>query len=676
MRYRHLRVIAFAAALYLPALAAPAAAAQKHAEPQQQDLRELFVTVETQLKQNNDQPFLTHLAQLKNYPLMPYLEWLELSNRLTSLTQKDIDRYISTYPNTPQADKIQRQWLDFLARFNRWQDYLAAYKRGTVRQARYQCLQGRAFYHLGSSQKAWTQASRLWLTGKSQNKACDPLFSAWKKAGRLTQTLAFKRFWLAVDQGNLQLARYIDRAIEKPSLKAATRLFWRIHNNPGLLTGKSGLDNRRAKHRIVFLHGIRQLARKDIRQASDLWLKTRDNAPFTLGQVAQLDRWLAIRLAKRFDSQADDYIARLDPLFSYPQVTEWRIRLALTRQDWSAVAALIARLPKEVADKSRWRYWQGVATLYQVRDQSRDQVPETANTAFSALSQERDFYGFLVADMSNRPVSLNQAKPTIQPQPLQRLLGEFKGLPRIREWLYHGRYYQAQSELNQLKPRLVAGQRKLLAYLARQWGWHYQAIMTAASEALWNDLELRFPTPQAELFSKFARQRELDSAWVMAIARQESAFNPRARSHAGARGMMQLMPATARQAARQNQIRYKKTTDLYQPGVNIALGTAHLAGLVEQFENNRVFATAAYNAGATRVNRWLKKRGHLPLDIWIETIPYDETRQYVQNVLAFRVIYKTLSDSPVRLLSSREAAMLSLGSLNRKSLSLSKPTPP
>ncbi|WP_263081301.1 transglycosylase SLT domain-containing protein [Endozoicomonas sp. Mp262] len=670
MIHKHLRVMAFAtAATVCPSIFAATAESTTSLDSQ----RSLFTAIEKQLKKKKTRLFFDNLEQLKDYPLLPYLEWMELNNRLSALSQQDIDHYVSTYSHSPHTYKIQRQWLDQLAKSHRWEDYLMAYERSDINNARYQCFNGVALYKQGNKQKAWDQAAKLWLIGKSQNKACDPLFSLWKKAGELTQELAFERFWLAAAKGNLQLARYIDKAIQRPGLKKNTQLFWSIHNNPRLLATTKALDKMQEKHRFIFLHGLKRLARRNISQASTLWLATRDSYPFSLNQVARLDQWLSIRLAKSFHNQADHYIEKLDPLFSYPEVTEWRIRLALADQNWGKVTSLIARLPDNYLDKSRWRYWQGVAALNIANNKSTEGRQKVIiNTSdFSDLSQERGFYGFLVADINNAPFQLNQSKVSMESEPLQQLISEFDALQRIREWLYHGRYYQAQSELNQLKPALNPEQRKGVAYLAHQWDWHHQAIMTAAREALWNELDLRFPTPQADLFRQFSRQRELDSSWLVAIARQESAFNPTARSHAGARGLMQLMPGTARQTARHNKITYKKASDLYQPRINIALGAAHLAELIDRFENNRVFATAAYNAGSRRVSGWLKQRGHLPLDIWIETIPYDETRQYVQNVLAFRVIYKTLKDVPVRMLSTKEAAMLTLSSLNRDSLSLS-----
>ena len=288
------------------------------------------------------------------------------------------------------------------------------------------------------------------------------------------------------------------------------------------------------------------------------------------------------------------------------------------------------------------------------------------NDALNRLSRERNFYAFLVASLNQQPFQLNHEASGVRQQDLEQLMTEFKGFLRIKEWLSLEKIYSAQSELNRIFPQLHNKQRKLIPYLASQLNWHHQAIMSAAKEALWNDLDLRFPSPQAQLFSKHAELRKLDYSWVLAIARQESAFNPMARSHSGAKGLMQLMPATAKQSAKKHRIPYGKESELYKPEINIALGTAHLSWLSARFEDSKIYATAAYNAGSTPVKRWLNDRGHLPLDIWIETIPYDETRRYIQNVLSFMVIYGSRDNfnRQVHMFSPLEIARLTLAPSN------------
>ncbi|MDD7805722.1 MAG: transglycosylase SLT domain-containing protein [Endozoicomonas sp. (ex Botrylloides leachii)] len=636
--------------------------------------RKLFVTIEKQLQKKKNRLFTDSLTQLKDYPLLPYLHSLDLINRLNQLDQKDIDSFAMSWPSAPSGQRLQQQWLSSLATKKRWADYLIAYERSDVYHVKYQCLNGVANYKEGNYQAAWSAAVRLWLVGKSQNKACDPLFVAWKKNGGLTQSLAFDRFWLAAENGSIQLAKYIDNFITDKSLKKQTSLFLKVHHTPSQLYKKTLLDKNKQRHRFIYLNGLARLTHQKEEQAITLWLKDRDRYPFTMNEIAMVDRKLALRLAKRLDAKNAAIIAKLDPLFSYPKVTEWRIRLALIEQDWASVLALISELPEEYIEKNRWKYWQAVATIARQSEQGilEDDATILKRNVFTDISKERDFYGFLVADISDSPFQLNQSKGIISVLPLKELIADFKGIQRMREWVYHERYYKAQSELNRIKPSLSSNQKKMVAYLAKDWDWHHQAIMTAAKEALWDDLELRFPSHMSDVFKQFSKEQAIDHSWAMAIARQESAFNPQAYSHAGARGLMQLMPATARETANKNNIRYGRTSELYHPNINIALGTAHLSELIKRYKNNKVFATAAYNAGARRVNSWIAKRGHLPLDIWIETIPFDETRQYVKNVLSFRVIYNHMNKQSTRMLTAKEASQISISALSPRSLPLSE----
>ncbi len=627
--------------------------------------RSLFTAVERALKKGDTRPYWKHKTELSSYPLAPYLEYLNLSGNLRNLSQRELDRFSNKHPNLPQTDQLHRQWLRHLATTKQWKSYLEAYHHDDG--GRYQCYKGIALKELGLREKAWREAKSLWLTGKSQHKSCDPLFKSWKSAGELTQSLITARFWMAVEQNNLSLARYLDNKITDAVFKPSTGLFWKIDKNPRVLASHFFIGELEHQ-RIIMLHGMKKLISRDYNLAIKTWLTLREQHPFTLEEAARVDQRIALKATKNFRADAEAISAKIDPDFQYHEVTEWRIRNALANQDWTEVIKLIEKLPPAIKNESRWRYWIEVAQLQFLEDirKGKSAISTVSSTdklktpALNALSSERSFYAFLVADLKGVPFQLNHQSNEIRPQDIQKLKQFYPGLKRIREWTYHKRFYSAQSELNRITPGLTDSQKAMIPYLAQQWQWHFQAIMSAARAKLWDDLDLRFPAPESNLFNHHASKNDLDYPWVVAIARQESAFHPRARSHAGAMGLMQLMPATAKQAAKQAGITYRKNSELYKPEMNIALGTTHLGWLSKRFDNSRILATAAYNAGSTAVNRWLRQRGHLPLDIWIETIPYDETRKYVQNVMAFRVIYSQMGNQPVRMFSSTEVSSLSL----------------
>ena len=218
-------------------------------------------------------------------------------------------------------------------------------------------------------------------------------------------------------------------------------------------------------------------------------------------------------------------------------------------------------------------------------------------------------------------------------------------MQRARELYILGREPDADAEWRQTiqafdRPALLQA-----AALAQRWDWHAQAIATISRAEYWDDLELRFPLAYRDGVVNQARASALDPAWVYAVIRQESGFRPDARSPVGALGLMQLMPATGRQIARE----LRDATDdppLLQPDANIRYGVHYLRRMLERLQNNPVLATAAYNAGPHKVAQWLPARAAVPADVWVETIPYRETRAYVQRVMEYAAIYQRRLGSP------------------------------
>ncbi|WP_168187724.1 transglycosylase SLT domain-containing protein, partial [Pseudomonas sp. HMSC75E02] len=261
-----------------------------------------------------------------------------------------------------------------------------------------------------------------------------------------------------------------------------------------------------------------------------------------------------------------------------------------------------------------------------------------AMALYQPLARERDFYGFLAADRINAPYQLNNRPVSISPQVMQRVRNaastrralEFYARGDVisarREWYYAARVFNRDELLAQ-------------ARMAYDMQWYFPAIRAISQAQYWDDLDIRFPVAHRDSLLREARNRDLHPSWVFAITRQESAFMSDARSGVGATGLMQLMPATAKETSKKFGIPLAGPQQLIVPDLNIRLGAAYLSQVQGQFNGNRVLATAAYNAGPGRVRQWLKDARHLSFDVWVESIPFDETRQYVQNVLSYAVIY-------------------------------------
>jgi soluble lytic murein transglycosylase len=256
-----------------------------------------------------------------------------------------------------------------------------------------------------------------------------------------------------------------------------------------------------------------------------------------------------------------------------------------------------------------------------------------------SLAQERDFYGFLASDMLDKEYRLNHHPVAIDEQ----RLASIKALPamaRARELMFHQDSLAANREWNQATANFVYDDWLTAAIAAGQWQWHSKAIASLGRAQYWDDVELRFPLAFEPTIRSAADDNNVDSALLFALARQESAFDASATSPAGAMGLMQVMPATAKSTARKYKIPYRKSYQLHDPETNIAIASRYYEELLKRYSGSRILASAAYNAGPSRVAQWLNKSdGKLPFDIWIEVIPYRETRAYVRNILMYSIIY-------------------------------------
>jgi len=213
-----------------------------------------------------------------------------------------------------------------------------------------------------------------------------------------------------------------------------------------------------------------------------------------------------------------------------------------------------------------------------------------------------------------------------------------KGIQRAHEWWLLGDAGRASREWSHVLSGASPDRWRAAAMLASQWQQHNYVIQAAYLAGEVNALDQRFPTAFADEVATTAEESGLSTSLIWSIIRQESAFNAYAVSRTGAKGLMQLMPATASELANSTDLG-DKTFNLFDPATNIRLGGLYLSQMVERFNHNRAIAAAAYNAGPRRVSEWLQQHPFNEPDIWIETIPYFETRRYVQQVMAFMVVY-------------------------------------
>ena len=603
--------------------------------------RKSFLAAESALAANDPATYQQLREKLFDYPLLVYLDYQETAASLEQQSVQSIGNRLKRLEGTPLQQKLRSRWLRFLAKRGLWHTYLTfSTEGGSVSQ---QCNRLRAYIETGEAEKAYRKVPKLWLTGKSRPKACDPVFKHWIAAGHLDEKLVWQRFNLAISQRQTRLARYLKRYLSKQEAAVAD-LWLSLYKRPQQV--EKLLQTSHPMRDEMVVQAIRRLAWRDVEAAFKAWEKFHALDIFSKQQQQKAVYALAGGLAREPDRHLSRQLNKLLPehLKLDSRLSEKELQAALQGGDWTWVLQIVEALPAKEQQQEQWRYWRARALSQLGRT-------DEAKEILLSLSEQRSYYGFLAAKrLGNRPKLVHVALQT--EQGLTEKMALRPGLQRARELHTLNRPMPARQEWNLALRDAEPDELRAAARLAQTWEWPSQSIITLAKLRHWNDLELRFPLAHREAIAGQARNHGIDSAWIYAILRQESAFISDARSSAGARGLMQLMPKTAKQVARELKHSPLKLDDLFRPEVNIRLGTGYLNKIYRQLWENPVLATAAYNAGPRRVKSWLPDQPQAS-DIWIETIPFHETREYLKRVLAYTVIYNYRLGDPQKILPQK-----------------------
>ncbi len=560
------------------------------------------------------------------HPLAPYLDYAALRRQLDRADAKTIKAFLDAHPDLPVSTALRDQALRALARREDWAGFRTLYTASADAELRCAELLSR---RSASPDAAWTDAGlALWLTGRSQPARCDAVFDVLRQRGLLTAERTLERIALAATEHNLGLMRHLARRL--PAAQAERVTGYADYLAAPAPSRTAGWPDDPLSRRIALL-GVTRVAKGDPGAAEALFAALSVRLGFDAAQrgeaLNQIALWSAASYlpdsVRRFDAvPAEAWDARLH---------EWRFREALARGDEPAALAAIALMPQAQRSETRWRYFEA-----RLRERAGDAA---ARDVLGELSAEPSYYGFLAAERIGVPYALCPRDVVPEESALRRTLEARPGFVRAMELFALGRIGWARREWDALKSTLPPEERRVAVALADAAGWHDRGPFTLNAGEDLAYYRLRFPLPFERQIRREARRYGLDPAWVIALIRAESAWAPDARSHANARGLMQLLPSTARMEATRRGQRYPGDAGLFDPKENLSLGIAHLATMLEQHGGLPFLATAAYNAGPSPVARWLAQRPVPEVDLWIETIPYRETREYVARILAFAAIY-------------------------------------
>jgi soluble lytic murein transglycosylase len=616
-----------------------------HASASIEQQRALFKQGEQALRDDNQELFDEIVSKLSAYPVVAYLQYDDFRSNLSKRTSEQVRDFLDKHADYPFRYHLLSKWLNLLAKRGQWQTYLEFYDDRT--ETRFKCLELTARLESGKTHQINREIRKLWLTGYSQPDVCDKPFAHFLETEEGVDDDIWQRIEKAFKARRSSLALYLAKKLDKKD-QAAVQDWNQAHRNAQDWLERLRKRSDNELNRKIIVHALDRLARKDSIAAKKHWEQLGSQYAFSSAQKQQIDRRIALSAALQHKTEAKEWLEQLSPEVKNDTAHLWLARIHLRDEDWIGLIKTINGMPERLRKEAEWRYW--LARAYAAAGHE-----DKASGMFGNLAGRSSYYGFLAADRSQRAYSITQQHVTDRLNfDEQKLLADNPNLLRARELFFLDRLVEARREWFQGIRRMKSDEIKQAAQMASDWQWHENAIKTVAKTSHRSDYDLRFPMPYQEQVMSNIAKHDLDPSVIYGVMRRESLFDPLARSKVGALGLMQLMPSTARNVARSLGLKKPQQADILDVSNNIRLGTQYFKSVLQQFDNNVPLAAAAYNAGPRNVRRWLPKKESMEADLWIETVPFKETRNYVQAVLAYATIFDKHLEKDVAI-SSRMA---------------------
>jgi soluble lytic murein transglycosylase len=627
--------------LVLTGLAAAGGAsfAQDLIQDEEANRRDYLAALEA-LKAGQTARFKTLYARLDGYILRGYLEYESIKNRVSTIPDAELRRFLAENSQAQFSDTIRNQWLHALAKRGDWKTFLNEYQ-DIEDDPELQCLRLSRLLKTSEEQAIlMTEVEKLWLTGKQLPRACDSVFDAWKKAGHMTSDKVWARIGLAMESRNLRLAGDLAQYLD-PSERVWVRRWQAMYRDPVRELHHITYPVETPVARMIVKHGVVRLAYRDPEEAMVQWDQLKSKYQLFGEDDNYVLRYIGILAAQDQLPQALTWLSAVSADPGDMSLHLWRVKTALRAGQWEMAKRFIAGLSEEQRQDSQWRYW--TARILESTGNK-----DEARRLYETLARDRSYYGFLAADRIGKDYSMQHVSTDATPEEVSAMLAR-PGIQMAQELYLMGQVTESRRQWNWTTRRLNNRDLAVAAVIARQWGWHDRAILTVARSDQQDDLELRFPLLYRDTIEANASEVGIDPSWVYGVVRQESAFVVDARSQSGALGLMQLMPSTGRLTGRKLNMPIHSNRALLNIENNLRLGVSYLKEVLGRNNGNQVLATASYNAGPNRVNSWLPDKT-LDADIWVETIPFGETRDYVKNVMSYTTVYDhRLGSRPARL---------------------------
>ena len=581
------------------------------------------------------------LEAVRGHDLEPYVEYWLLQLRLKEVGSAEPRDFLARHAGSYLADKLRGEWLKVLGKRLEWETFEVEYPPLVQADQEIICyaLQNRLrLADLG----ALDEARPLWFVAAELPESCIPLMEQLIADKRLGPDEIWERLRRLLETKKMGAAKttaaYLP-AQQAPSAKMLDAIADKPLRHLALLPANFAASR---QGREMALFAVQRTARNDPVQAAQQWEGIKDkfsaaDRGYVYGQLG----WMGA--LKHLPEATGWYALAGSAPLSDDQVA-WKARAALRALNWIMVREAIEQMPKAMQAQPDWVYWLGRAHAATGRQ-------EEARALYQRVAGQPNFYGNLSDDELGRPIVLppraqkssSEAVKAIAALPgIRRALTLFEidmRIEGIREWNWTLRGMDDASLL-------------ATAELASQLNIYDRAINTADRTLALHDYSMRYLAPFREHVEPKARALQLDEGWVYGLMRQESRFITNAKSVVGAKGLMQLMPKTASWVAKKIGMKDFHPGRTNDTDINVTLGTNYLKMVLDELDSHPVLASAAYNAGPGRARRWRDVR---PIEgaIYAETIPFNETRDYVKKVMSNAVYYSALFDGQPQSLKTR-----------------------
>lgn len=576
-------------------------------------------------------------ARLRDYPIPSYVDYYQLQPRIANASPDEILAYLSRYDGSAIADRLRNDWLLELGKRRDWATFDVQYplfRLNDDTQLKCYALMSK----MAKGDDVAAEARLLLTVPKNYGEGCTALIGMLVENRQFDDDDLWAQIRLAADTGNADFVRRLQpfAGIDDDALgKAMDKPMSVVARGPGF---------RRVKHEI-FIVALGRVARSDPDRAAEA-LESKDGKRLSRKQQELAWAQIAMPTARKLLPEADDYWHRAGDAPLSLEAHEWKVRTALRAGDWKLVKQGIEQMPPSLRNDATWVYWMARA----LREEGKR---EQADALLQSIAGQHSFYGQLAAEDLGRRITIPpRAAPVTEAEVAP--MADNAGFRRAFKFFDLGLRFEGYREWNWELRSMNERQHLAAAEFARRNSVLDRMVNTSDRTKIEVDFDQRFPTPYRDVMQEATRKLGLEMAWVYGLIRQESRFVMDARSHVGASGLMQLMPATARHVAKKIGFDDFKHSRVNELETNILLGTNYLNMVLNDLEGSQVLATAAYNAGPGRPRAWRSTLTR-PVEgaIFAETIPFTETRDYVKKVMSNATYYAAMLENKPQSLKER-----------------------